>query len=50
MDANFCWKSSSLLASVDVTELKTTDTNMDLTKVKYSTYKHSREKALYVME
>jgi hypothetical protein len=36
---------SSLLASVDVIEFHTTEaySNLGLTKVKYKTYKHSRE-------
>jgi hypothetical protein len=36
---------SSLLASVEEMEFQTTEaySNLDLTKVKYSTYKHSRE-------
>jgi hypothetical protein len=48
-DANFRWMRSSLLASV---EFQTTETysNLDLTKVKYSTYKHSREENLKVVE
>jgi hypothetical protein len=45
---NFCWMRSSLLASVDVIEFQTTEaySNLDLTEVKYSTYKHSREENL----
>jgi hypothetical protein len=36
---------SSLLASVDVTEFQTTEaySSLDLTKVRYSVYKHSRD-------
>jgi hypothetical protein len=43
---------SSLLASVDVIEFQTTEaySNLDLTNVKYSTYKQSREDNLKVME
>jgi hypothetical protein len=43
---------SSLLASVDVIEFQTTEaySNLDLTNVKYSTYKQSREENLKVME
>jgi hypothetical protein len=43
---------SSLLASVDVIEFLTTEaySNLDLTKVKYSTDKQSKEKNLKVME
>jgi hypothetical protein len=39
---------ASLLASVDVIELYTTEAyyNLDLTKVKYKTYKHSREEKM----
>jgi hypothetical protein len=42
-DVNFCWMRSSLLASVDVIEFHTTEaySNLDRTKVKYNTYKHS---------
>jgi hypothetical protein len=48
MDVNFCWMRSSLLASVDVIEFHTTEaySNLGLTKVKYKTYKHSREEKL----
>jgi hypothetical protein len=44
-DVNFCWMRSSILASVDVIEFHTTEaySNLGLTKVKYETYKHSRE-------
>jgi hypothetical protein len=44
-DANFCRMGSNILASVDVMEFQTTEaySNLDLTKVKYSIYKHSRE-------
>jgi hypothetical protein len=43
---------SSLLASVDVTEFQATEaySSLDLTKVRYSVYKHSREENLNVME
>jgi hypothetical protein len=43
---------SSLLASVDTIEFQTTEaySNLDLTKIKYSTYKHYRERNLKVME
>jgi cellobiose-specific phosphotransferase system component IIB len=45
-DANFCWMRSSSLASVEVIEFRTTEaySNLDLTKVKYSTCKHSGRK------
>jgi hypothetical protein len=47
-DVNFCWMRSSLLASVDVIEFHTTEaySYLDLIKVKYKTYKHSREERL----
>jgi hypothetical protein len=47
-DAKFCWMHSSLLASVEVMEFQIIETyyNFDLTKVRYSTYKHSREENL----
>jgi hypothetical protein len=43
---------SSLLAAVDVTKFQTIEaySNLDLTDVKYSTYKQSREENLKVME
>jgi hypothetical protein len=43
---------SSLLASVDVTEFQTTEaySNLDLTNVKYSIYKHSTEENMWVIE
>jgi hypothetical protein len=43
---------SRVLASADVTEFQTTEaySNLDLSKVKYSTYKQSREENLKVME
>jgi hypothetical protein len=43
---------SSFLASVDVTEFQTTEacSNLDLTNIKYSTYKQSKEENLKVME
>jgi hypothetical protein len=43
---------SSLLASVDVIEFHSTEaySNLGLTKVKYKTYKHSREEKLLVIE
>jgi hypothetical protein len=43
---------SSFLASVDVIEFQTTEaySNLDLTNVKYSTYKQSNEENLKVME
>jgi hypothetical protein len=42
----------SFLASVDVIEFQTTEaySNLDLTNVKYSTYKQSREENLKVTE
>jgi hypothetical protein len=51
MDANFCWMHSSLLASADMIELRTTKaySNLDLIKKKYSTYRHSREENLWAM-
>jgi hypothetical protein len=43
---------SSILASVDVTDfqIKESYSNLDLTNVKYTTYKQSREENLKVME
>jgi hypothetical protein len=43
---------SSFLASVDVIEFQTTEaySNLDLTNVKYSTCKQSREEDLKVVE
>jgi hypothetical protein len=43
---------SSFLASVDVIEFQTTEaySNLNLTNVKYSIYKQSREENLKVME
>jgi hypothetical protein len=43
---------SSLLASVHVIEFYTTEaySKLGLTKVKYKTYKHSREEKLQVIE
>jgi hypothetical protein len=43
---------SSLLAAVDVIEFHTTEaySNLGLTKVKYKTYKHSREEKMKVIE
>jgi hypothetical protein len=43
---------SSLWTSVDVIEFQTTEaySNLDLTNVKYSTYKQSKEENLRVME
>jgi hypothetical protein len=43
---------SSLLASVDVIEFQTAEaySNLDLTNVRFSVYKHSREEKQKVME
>jgi hypothetical protein len=43
---------SSLLTTVDVIEFQTTEaySNLDLTNVKYSTYKQSREENLRARE
>jgi hypothetical protein len=42
---------SSLLASVEVMEFQTTEaySNLDLTKVKYNTYRHSREGGIIII-
>jgi hypothetical protein len=52
MNTNFCCIHPSLLASVDVTELQTTEAcySLDRTNIKYSIFKQSREENLKVME
>jgi hypothetical protein len=52
MDDNFCWLQQSVLASEDLIEFQTTQTypNLDITSVKYNTYKKSREENVKVME
>jgi hypothetical protein len=51
-DINFYWTCSSLLATVNMIEFHTTEaySNLDLTKLEYNIYKHSREENVKVME
>jgi hypothetical protein len=49
--ADFCWRHSRLLASVDIIEFQATEvySSLDLTNVKYNMYIHSGDEKVKVM-
>lgn len=51
-EENFCWMLSSLMALVDMIEIQNTEAYsiLDLTNIKYSIYKQSRDENLKIVE